>query len=138
MALRWLASLMLGLILLLGGCVTTNAIYIGGKTYPPQVSDHPIDVYVPVEAPVSLQQQIEHRQLSALPAYAIRIGRVDAEASSGSSWQSLVDQAKKTARKLGGDGIVVMAWGYPWAGYDTSYQPYYDQYLGFYVVRYNP
>ena len=47
------------------------------------------------------------KPLSAIPNGASNIGRIATHGSSAASWKKVVEDAKKKARTLGGDGLVI-------------------------------
>ena len=99
---------------LLVGCVSSDAVKIGKSTYPPRPEDWIVDVYLPTDVPVDVHKAVAD---AAPPGQAPRsakvIGRIDADGAPASSWGSVIESAKKKARALGGDGLVMSRWGMP-------------------------
>jgi hypothetical protein len=109
---------------------------VGTQTYPPRPEDYVIDVYLPVDAPVNVHQSIANaKDITTLPAYNIEIGRVDTQGAPAASWESVIDDAKKKARELGGDALVIKEWGHTMTGIDSYGQTYYAKNLSMTVVR---
>ena len=132
--LRLLAALVL---IVVQGCVTSNFMPVGKQTYPPRPDDYVIDVFVPTEAPVVVQQSIGNAKSSAdLPTGYTVIGRIDTNGAPAAAWSSVIDDAKKKARQLGGDGIVINQWGEPLVGMSYG-QAYHAKAIGMQVVRYS-
>ncbi len=134
-------SKVLPLILILSlaghGCVSSDFMPIGGHTFPPRPKDHIIDVYLAQEAPVQVHKQLANsKPLSAVPRTAIEIGRVDTVGAPAASWGSVVSDAKKKARTLGGDGLVIKGWGSHLTGVDGYGQAYHGKNISMTVVRY--
>jgi len=129
-----LACAMLMSALVVSGCVSSNSTRVGSETYPPRPSDYVIDVYVPVDAPVNVQQSISNaKSINDLPPNALIIGRIDTNGGSASGWDSVIADAKPKARELGGDGIVIKNWSTPPTGFLGTYLV-----ANLDVVRYNP
>jgi hypothetical protein len=121
----------------LAGCVTSNFMPIGGQTYPPRPDDYIIEVYVPVQAPVLVQQSIgSAKPASQLPSKAREIGRIDTAGAPAAAWGSMIEDAKKKARTLGGDGIVVSQWGSQLQSVDGYGNAYHGKNISMTVVRY--
>jgi hypothetical protein len=122
---------------LLTGCVSSNYMPIGGQTYPPRPDDYVIDVYAPTEAPVIVQQSIANAKLSTqLPANAREIGRIDTQGAPAAGWDSMIEDAKRKARALGGDGIVIKQWGNQLTGFNNYGQAYHGKNISMTVVRF--
>lgn len=120
------------------GCVQSQSTTIGDRSYPPRIASHIIDVYIPTEAPVELQNSIANPQpLSAKPQEAKDIGRVDTQGAQLAEWGAVIEDAKVQARQLGGDGIVITAWDYPLVGTNNG-QLIYSKALKMTVVRFRP
>lgn len=103
--------------LLLSGCVSSQFMPVGPKTYPPRPTNYLIEIYVPAESPVVVQQAIGNaKPTETLPKNAEMIGRVDTNGASDASWASVFADAQSKARLLGGDAIVVRRWGNPVSG----------------------
>lgn len=119
------------------GCVSSDFMPIGGQTYPPRPDEHIIDVYLSDEAPVVVHKQIANaKPLSAVPPGALEIGRVDTIGAPAASWGAVVNDAKKKARTLGGDGLVIKGWGNPLTGVDGYGQAYHGKSISMTVIRY--
>jgi hypothetical protein len=126
-------------IALVAGCVSSDMIATGGKTFPPRPNDYVIDVYATTDAPVEMQKEIiDIKGLSSVPPGAIEIGRVDANGAPAATWEAVADDAKVKARMLGGDGLIIKAWGQPMTGVDAYGDTYYGKALSMTVIRYNP
>ncbi len=125
------------IVLLVSGCVSSQYMAVGGQTYPPRADEYVIDVYLPIDAPVNVHQSIANaKPLTALPPLATEIGRVDTAGAPAAGWAAVIDDAKKKARALGGDALVIKQWGYQMTGMDSYGQTYYGKNLSMTVVRY--
>jgi hypothetical protein len=92
----------------LGGCVKSNYMAVGSQSFPPRPDDYIIDVYLPVDAPVAVHKGFAGaKDIGALPRGAMLIGRVDTDGSPDASWQMVLRDAKRKARVLGGDALVL-------------------------------
>lgn len=119
------------------GCVSSDFMPIGGQTFPPRPNDHIIDVYLAQEAPVQVYKQLAGaKALSAVPSTAMEIGRVDTVGAPAASWGSVVNDAKKKARRLGGDGLVIKGWGSHLTGVNGYGQAYHGKNASMTVIRY--
>ena len=77
-----------------------------GEIHPPRASGHPIDIYVDPSSPANLLEGFGLTLPPAeMPGDAVRIGRIDV--AGDNSWQGIADEAKKRARQLGADAIVI-------------------------------
>lgn len=126
----------LTLLLLTSACVHSDYIAVGDTTYPPRPKDWAIDVYVSSDAPVKVQKSIKNAHpVSSVPKSASVIGRVDT--SSGDvGWATMLKSAKKKARALGGDGLVIGRWGSYLAGVGTWGEAYHGRTISMTVLRY--
>ncbi|MCA9281262.1 MAG: hypothetical protein KDA30_04420 [Phycisphaerales bacterium] len=123
----------------LTACVSSNYMAIGDQTYPPRADDYVIDVYLPTDAPVNVHQSVANsKPLASLPSYAREIGRIDTEGAPAASWSSVINDAKKKARALGGDALVIKQWGSYLSGVDGYGTAYHGKNLSMTVVRYRP
>jgi hypothetical protein len=110
---------------------------IGTQTFPPKPKDHIIDVYLVQDAPVQVHKQLANsKPMSAIPGYALEIGRVDSIGAPAASWGSVVNDAKKKARQLGGDGLVIKGWGSHLTGVNNYGQAYHGKNISMTVIRY--
>jgi hypothetical protein len=128
-------TVLVALTLCLVGCVTSNYMPIGEKTYPPRPDDYVIDVYVPVQAPVIVQQSIANaKPANSLPSFAQQIGRIDTTGAPAANWGSMIEDAKKKARSLGGDAVVIGQWGTQLNGVDGYGNAYHGKNISMMVV----
>jgi hypothetical protein len=126
-------------VLCIAGCVSSDMMAIGGKTYPPRPSDYVIEVFSSEEAPVQVMREIANlRPLKELPPTAVAIGRVDSNGAPLASWGSLIGDAMGKARSLGGDALVVHAWGQTVSSVDAYGNAQYAKHLSMKVMRYRP
>jgi hypothetical protein len=126
-------------VLASGGCVSSDSMAVGNRTYPPRPRKYIIDVYLDQAAPVQVHKQLANaKPLSAVPPAASTIGRVDTAGAPAASWGSVVNDAKKRARTLGGDGLVINGWGSPVTAVDAYGQAYYGKHISMTVIRYSP
>jgi hypothetical protein len=119
----------------LGACIESQSMPVGEQTFAARPETYPIDVYMPLEAPVVVQREVPSKPLSALPASARTIGRVDTQGAQTCSWTSLFEDARKRARLLGGDALVVRRWGTPVIATDIDGNSQYGKALAMEVVR---
>lgn len=132
-------SFLLCLALLLCGCVSSDMMAVGPKTYPPRPDNFVIDVFSPTEAPIQVQKAISNlKPISELPINAAEIGRIDSRGAPDASWGAVIDDAKSKARELGGDAIVVKAWGSPAAFVGSFGEVQYSKAISMSVVRWSP
>lgn len=126
-------------IMWLTSCVSSQYMALGSVTYPPRPRDYVIEVFLPVEAPVNVHQSVANsRPLAELPRHAIQVGRIDTSGAPAASWLAVINDAKKKARQLGGDGIEIKQWGHVLTGVDGYGQAYHGKSLSMIVVKYNP
>ncbi len=100
-------------VLAVNGCVRTVAISRADETYPPRPDDHFIEVFIPQDLlvpPKLSARQVSQKRDSEVPKNAKVIAHIDTTGGSLASWAKLVRRAQAKARKLGGDGIVLVAW----------------------------
>lgn len=122
---------------IISGCVSADYVQLGEKTYPPRPDDWAIDIYVADEAPVIVHKSISQpKTIKDIPANAEMIGRVDAIGAPAASWDSVIRVAKEKARAIGGDGLVVGAWGHHLAGIGSYGVAYHGKDLALSVIRY--
>ncbi len=122
----------------MSGCVSSQMMPVGGQTFPPRPDGYLIDVYLPQEAPVVVHQEVPNvRPLSQLASSAKVIGRVDTQGAPAAGWASLFEDAKRRARELGGDALVVRQWGHHLVSAD-AYGAQHGKSLSMDVVRLNP
>ncbi len=126
-------------LVLLGGCVSSEYMAVGEKTFAPRPREYIIDVYLTTDAPVNVHKAVANaKSLDALPPRAITVGRVDTSGAPAASWASVINNAKKKARELGGDALVIKEWGHTMVGMDSYGRSYYGKNLSMTVVRYRP
>src|ERR1700722_9273614 len=145
--------ILLGLLSMLSlscGCVGSDYVPVGTATFSPRADSFPIAVYAPLETPVEIQKGAAPMKLvSDLPSDAIVIGRIDGSGAALASWQAVVEDAKRKARTLGGDAIVITDWGGRLAGVSsfgsttgntttTTSVPVYYKVISFNVLRFSP
>ncbi len=124
-------------VLVLGGCVTSQFMTIGDKTYPPRHKDYVIDTYLPSGAPVNVHKAVANAMsMRLLPSSAAEIGRIDTQGNEIANWVSVLSSAKRRARQLGGDAIVIRGWGNPMTGVNGYGQSTYGKSISMAVVRY--
>jgi len=98
---------------LLAGCTSSHSMPVGADRFDPRAADHPIDVYLPVDAPVALHEAAGPSRLPAdLPSDAQTIGRIDASAGALKGWAPLLRDARRRARRMGGDALVLDHWNH--------------------------
>jgi len=132
-------ALMLLCHVFLVGCVSSNFMPVGGKTYPPRPDEYIIDVFVSVDAPVIIQQSLTNaKPTSIAPKDAQVIGRIDTSGAPAASYASMVEDAKKKARQLGGDAIVIGQWGTHLTGMDGYGNAYHAKNVSMTVLRFRP
>ncbi len=132
---EWIATTLLFVVGV--GCVSSTFVPVGGRTYPPRPSDYLIDVYVPVEAPVIVLQSFPNaKRPDQVPAGATVIGRIDTQGAPAAAWKSVIEDAEKKARELGGDAVVIGQWGHPLTGVDGYGNTYYGKAVSMTVLRY--
>ena len=126
-------------LVLLGGCVSSEYMAIGEKTFAPRPREYVIDIYLTTDAPVNVHKAVANeKSLDALPQRAITVGRVDTSGAPAASWAPLIRNAKKKAWELGGDALVIKEWGHTMVGMDSYGRSYYGKNLSMTVVRYKP
>lgn len=126
-------------LLALQGCVTSQFMPIGSQTYAPRPDDYLIDIYIPQAAPVVVHQQLANaKPIERLPAGAQVIGRIDTQGAPAAGWASVFEDAKRKARTLGGDAVVVRQWGNPLMGVDQYGSAYHGKSISLEVVRLKP
>ena len=124
-------------VLSLVGCVSSQFMPVGEMTYAPRPDDYLIDIYLPTEAPVVVHKQVANaKPLSELRAGAKVIGRIDTQGAPAAGWGSLFEDAKRKARTLGGDAIVVRQWGNPLVAVDRYGGTQYGKAISMEVVRF--
>ena len=101
-----LACLVAGVTL---GCVKTDAVALGGETYPARPGDHPIDMYLDNDAFSVEVLKGAGRPLdpATIPPGAFRVGRIDVSGAPMAGWDAVFREARIKARKLGGDAVHV-------------------------------
>src|SRR4051812_9607450 len=105
-----LRLLMSGCIVLalLNGCVSSKQVKLVSEVYRARSDDYAIDVYVPVDAAVEIHQATPNAiPTSKLPPNATIIARIDGTGAALAGWGAMIEDAKKRARAVGGDGIIV-------------------------------
>ena len=131
----------LGLAMLqitLGGCVSSNSMAIGEITYPPRPTDYIIEVYLSIDAPVAMHKGVANaKSVSEIPSWAKVIGRVDTVGAPAASWGKVINNAKRRARTLGGDGLVIGSWGSHVTSVDSYGSMYYGKNVSMQVIRYH-
>lgn len=140
---RWQVRALLmvlgALVVASGGCVSSDSMALGDRTYAPRPKKHIIDVYLDEAAPVQVHKQLTHsKPLAAVPSGATSIGRVDSAGAPAASWGSVVNDAKKRARSLGGDALVIKGWGSPLVHVGAYGQTQHGKAISMTVLRYNP
>lgn len=121
----------------IGGCVQSQYMAVGDQTYPPRATDYVIDVYMPLDAPVVMHKQIAGaKDLQALPAGARVIGRVDTVGAPAAGWASVINDAKRKARELGGDALVIRNIDHYLTSVDSYGSAYYGKSVSMEVVRF--
>ena len=126
------------LTVLLSACVSTVAMHVGDKTFPPRPDDHPIDVYLAVDAPVTVHKSIAFaKSFAQAPKNLVLVGRIDSSGAPLASWSSVVKSAQAKARQLGGDAILVSGWGSHVTGVDDYGTVYHSKDLSFKVYRHS-
>ena len=129
----------LAILALIAGCVTSQSMAIGPTTYPPRAKDYIITVYIGTDAPVNVHKSIANPSpISAIPSNATEIGRVDTQGAPAASWGSVIADAMKRARALGGDGLVIGQWGNPTTHVDGYGNVQRGKAISMTVIRYNP
>jgi len=127
------------LLVIVSGCVSSQMMVVGNKTYPPRPNDYIIEVFCTEEAPINIQQQIGNLKSSKeIPSNAITIGRVDGSGAPAASWGAVIGDAMGKARSLGGDGLVINRWEQTLSGVGNYGETYYRKNLSFSVIRYRP
>ena len=122
---------------LCSGCVTSQFMAVGEMTYPPRAENYIIDIYIPTDAPVNVHQQLAWtKPVTEIPPAAKTIGRIDTQGAPAAGWASCFEDAKRKARALGGDAIVVRQWGSPLTGVNGYGQAYYGKAISMEVVRF--
>ena len=99
--------------LAVNGCVGTTAISRGDETYPPRPRNYFIEVFIPQDLLVPPQlstKKLSAKRASEVPRNAKAIAHINTSGAPLASWGKLVRHAQAEARKLGGDGIVLVAW----------------------------
>lgn len=84
-----LAAAVLGL---LASCVSTSSVPLGDQRYPAAGRSAPVTVY---------------EVLADIDAHVEKVGIVQAEASSGTSWTRMIECLQSEARRLGANAIVL-------------------------------
>ena len=79
----------------LGGCASASGVRLGATSYPARPVDHPVPVF----------------EANAVPRAHDRIGRIVGEGSDLMSFAAIVEAMRGEARRLGGDGIVLLGGG---------------------------
>ncbi len=139
MGVRAIVAAILALALCAGGCVRSQFMTLGDQTYPPRPADYLIEVFLPTDAPVNVHQSVANaRPLDQLPAGAREVGRVDTQGAPAATWVSVIEDAKRKARELGGDAIVIKQWGHYLASVDSYGAAYHGKNLSMLVVRFRP
>lgn len=124
-------------IILCTGCVSSDYMPVGSATFPPRPKKHIIDVYLSQDAPVRIHQELtDSKPIESVPRSALEIGRIDTEGSADASWKAVIKDAKKKARQLGGDGIVIKGWGSHLTGVNGYGQTFYGKNISMTVIRY--
>ena len=134
---RWAVTVLL--LSAFSGCVSSQSMTLGDQTYAPRPPDHVIDVFIPDDAPVEVHKSLaDAKPLAMLPTDANEIGRIDTDGAAAASWDAVIEDAKKKARELGGDAIVIRHWGYPMTGANRYGGASYGKALSMIVVRLRP
>ncbi|MBI2759975.1 MAG: hypothetical protein HYX51_00935 [Chloroflexi bacterium] len=121
------------------GCVTSQFMPVGGQTFAPRPDDYLIDIYIPGSAPVVVHQQLANaKPVEALPAGARVIGRIDTQGAPAAGWAAVFEDAKRKARTLGGDAVVVRQWGNPLVAIDSYGGAMHGKAISLEVVRLKP
>ncbi len=122
---------MLVLALAFAGCVRSDWIAVGETAHAPRPDDYDIAVFVPLDAPVQVHKAVaDPKPMAELPANAKAVGRIDTTGAPAASWGSMIEKAKKQARKIGGDAIIVGNWDSPVTAVNTYGQAYGNSYSG--------
>jgi len=126
------------LCIFLSGCVTSNYMPVGNITYPPRPNDYVIDVYLPLEAPVAVHKSVPNaKDLKTLPSAATVIGRIDTLGAPAAGWKSVISNAQRKARTLGGDALVIRYIGSHITSVDSYGGAYYGKNVSMEVVRFS-
>lgn len=130
---------LLSLFVSIPACVSSQYMAIGDSTFPPRPRDYVIEVFLPTDAPVNVHKSVAHaKALADLPGNAKEIGRIDTQGAPAATWVGVIEDAKRKARSLGGDAIVIKQWGHHMTSVDGYGRAYYGKNLSMIVVRYNP
>ncbi len=126
-------------VLILEGCVTSQFMPVGTQTFAPRPDDYLVDIYIPSAAPVVVHQQLANaKPVEALPSSARVIGRIDTQGAPAAGWAAVFEDAKRKARTLGGDAVVVRQWGNPLVAVDGYGGAQYGKSISLEVVRLKP
>ena len=93
------------LMLLLMGCVSASVSRVPGRHYPPLDRDAPVVVYAP-EVPTGMDGALPVPD----PLDAEIIGTVNFDEPKSTAWNTIINRAKKEARQMGGDIVLVQRW----------------------------
>lgn len=94
-------------IVLLSGCVNASTSHVPGVSYPALAENAEVTVYAS-EIPKKMTG-IENA--SSAPS-GTRLGTVSVNGAEAASWNAVISRAKREARKMGADVLVVEQWGY--------------------------
>ena len=93
------------LAMVLVGCVSASVSRVPGRDYPPLDAEAKVVVYAP-EVPTGMGGTLPVPD----PLDATIIGTVNFDQGPSTSWNAIIDQAKKEARLMGGDIVLVQRW----------------------------
>ncbi len=119
------------------GCVSSDYVQLGDKTYPPRPDDWVVDVFIGTGAPVSAHKSVQNaKPASDMPKNATVVGRVDTNGAPAASWNSMINSAKNKARAIGGDGLIIGNWGHYVSGVGAYGSVYHSKTFSMTVVRF--
>ncbi len=93
-------------------CSQVRSERAGAEVFPARAENHPITLYASDQPPIEAKQFGEVLPVDQIPEGRKEIGRIEViiDASGIGTWETVFFKARKSARAMGGDGIVITQW----------------------------
>ncbi|MGQ0614443.1 MAG: hypothetical protein ACT4PV_11970 [Planctomycetaceae bacterium] len=98
--------------LALTACSQVRSERAGAEVFPARAENHPITLYASDQPPIEAKKFGEVLPADQLPEGREEIGRIEViiDASGVGTWETVFFKARKSARAMGGDGVVITQW----------------------------